>query len=442
MRLTRLPMTRLPVILFAAAGLLLAGGLAPVALRTGGSGSQLVSVPGHGTTTSRLAVAIANYQDRLRTVPADWGTWARLGSAYIEQARVTGDPTYYPRGEGALRRSLELSTTTNWQAMVGLGSLANARHDFHTALSWGRRAEAVNPAAGSVHGVIADALTQLGDAPAARAATQRMLDVDPGVASFTRASYDFEQHGQTTQARAALERAAADATDSADLAYCRYYLGELAFNNGDPAAAVVSYDAGLRADPTYQPLRAGRARAYLALGRTAEALRDYDLAVRALPLPHLVAEYGDALTATGDTAAARRQYDLRVAQQRLFTEAGMTDHLADAVYLADHGSPAEALNAARTEWAARRHVLVADALAWALHRNGQDREALQYAMQTTALGWNNATFLYHRGAIHHALGDTVQARRDLSAALAINPHFDPLQAPVARQLLDTLGGPA
>lgn len=435
-------MRRLPVVLVVAAGLLFAGGVTPVALRTGSSGSSLVAFPAKGTQVSRLAAAIANYQERLRVVPADWATWARLGSAYVEQARVTGDPSYYPRGEGALRRSLELSATTNWQAMVGLGALSNARHDFTTALSWGRQAEAINPAAGSVHGVIADALTQLGDAPAARAATQRMLDVDPGVASFTRASYDFEQHGQTAPARAALERAAADATDPADLAYCRYYLGELAFNNGDPAAAVASFGAGLRADPGYQPLRAGRARAYLALGRTAEALRDYDLAVRALPLPHLVAEYGDALTATGDTDAARRQYDLRAAQQRLFAEAGMTDHLADAVFLADHGRPADALTAARAEWAARKHVLVADALAWALHRNGQDREALQYAMQTTALGWNNATFLYHRGVIHHALGDTAQARRDLSAALAVNPHFDPLQAPVARHLLDTLGGPA
>lgn len=82
----------------------------------------------------------------------------------------------------------------------------------------------------------------------------------------------------------------------------------------------------------------------------------------------------------------------------------------------------------------------ADALAWALHRNGRDTEALDHATNATRLGWRNAAFLYHRGVIHHALGDDKQARHDLAEALGINPHFDVLQAPIARQLLTSLGG--
>nr|BFE72957.1 hypothetical protein GCM10020092_062580 [Actinoplanes digitatis] len=43
--------------------------------------------------------------------------------------------------------------------------------------------------------MLADAHTQLGDAAAATAAVQRMLDLRPGLAAYARASYDLEQRG-------------------------------------------------------------------------------------------------------------------------------------------------------------------------------------------------------------------------------------------------------
>jgi Flp pilus assembly protein TadD len=87
-------------------------------------------------------------------------------------------------------------------------------------------------------------------------------------------------------------------------------------------------------------------------------------------------------------------------------------------------------------------VLVADALAWALHVNGRDAEALGYTRQATALGEKNAVFLFHRGMIERSLGQRDEARRDLSDALRINPHFSVPQAPVARAALAALGGAA
>jgi Flp pilus assembly protein TadD len=116
----------------------------------------------------------------------------------------------------------------------------------------------------------------------------------------------------------------------------------------------------------------------------------------------------------------------------------VSDQLGNATFDADHGDPAGALAAARTEWGTRQQVLVADALAWALHRSGDDRDALAYTGKALGLGWRNATFLYHRGVIRHALGDDAGARQDLTEALAVNPHFDVLQAPVAEQLLGSL----
>ena len=49
-------------------------------------------------------------------------------------------------------------------------------------------------------------------------------------------------------------------------------------------------------------------------------------------------------------------------------------------------------------------------------------------------------FRYHKGMIEKALGRAGDARRDLSAALHLNPHFSALHAPLAKAALASLGG--
>ena len=60
---------------------------------------------------------------------------------------------------------------------------------------------------------------------------------------------------------------------------------------------------------------------------------------------------------------------------------------------------------------------------------------MRAANRALALGTEDAGFLFHRGAIEAALGDRSAARRDLAHALAVNPQFSILQAPIARRLL-------
>jgi tetratricopeptide (TPR) repeat protein len=403
-----------------------------------GSGRPAPPSPPTSGAADALSRAIAQQQARLRASPGDYSGWAALGAAYVQQARVTADPSYYPKAEGALRRSLALNTAANDGAMTGMGSLENARHDFAAARSWARRALTINASSAPAYGVLGDALTQLGDAAGATAAIQRMVDLKPGVGSFARASYDLEQRGDVANARALLTRALADATDRSDLAFCHQYLGELAFNNGDPGSAAHEYALGLVADPSYTPLLEGKAKAEAALGRTADAVRDYTTLVDTVPQPQYVVELGELLQATGQRAAADAEYALLATELRLFAAAGVTDDLTPAEFYADHGDPPGALAHARAEWGRRKNVLVADALAWALHANGRDAEALPYARAATRFGWRNALFAYHRGMIENALGQRSAARADLAAALAVNPHFNPLAAPIARRTVDGL----
>ncbi|MGH3870421.1 MAG: tetratricopeptide repeat protein [Pseudonocardiaceae bacterium] len=387
-----------------------------------------------------LSRSIAAAQKRLLDNPGDAVTLAALGSAYVERARVTADPSYYQRAQAALDRSMAVQPGGNAGALIGLGSLANARHDFAAARDLAQRARDLQPATAAGYGVLADALTQLGDAPGASAAIQRMLDLRPGIASFTRASYDFELHGRVDDARYALEQALADSTGPETIAFCRYYLGELAFNAGDLDAAAAQYERGLVAAPKDVALRQGRAKVAVARGDLDQALLDYAKVTNRVPLPQYVQEYGELLESAGRIDAAKRQYTLFTQQQRLYESAGSVDDLAVAQFAADHGDPAEALRRAEAEWQRRQSVLVADAMAWALHVNGRDAEALTFADRAGALGGRNATVAYHRGMILASLGRRTQAQQQLAGALAINPYFSVLQAPRARAALAGLTG--
>jgi tetratricopeptide (TPR) repeat protein len=321
-----------------------------------------------------------------------------------------------------------------------MGALANARHDFAAARDWGEKAKALLPHTAEVYGVLTDAHTQLGDTEAATDALQRMLDLKPGVSSFTRAAYEFELHGRVEDARMALDRALADAADPADIAFCRYRLGELAFDGGDLDTATRHYDAGLRVAPEDAPLLQGRTKVAAARGRTAEALAGYEDLVSRLPEPQYLHEYAVLLTAAGEPEAAERQYALIAQQQRLQAASGASDDLDASLVAADRGDAAEALRLAQAEWSRRQPVFVADALAWALHLNGRDAEALVYADQAARTGWRNATFSYHRGMILAGLGRDADAVTALTEALRINPHFSPVDTRTARATLADLRG--
>lgn len=389
----------------------------------------------------QLGSTIARAQQTLQAKPADWQTWAVLGSAYVQQARATADPSYYPKSDGALQKSLELHPDGNDAALTGMGALANARHEFAQAADLARQAQAVNAYSSTSYGVLADALIQLGDYDGATAAAQQMLDLKPGLSSFTRASYDLELHGRTDEARAVLQRALADSTDPLDIAFCHTYLGQLAFNLGDLDGAEAEYTAGLALTPDEPNLLLGVARVQAARGETDAAVAGYQHVVDLRPLPEYLVEFGQLLESLGRTDEAGAQYALYRTAQQLFASNGVRDSLTGALLDANRGLADSAVSQAEQEWAARQNIDAADALAWALHAAGRDAEALPYAQRATALGTRNASFLYHRGIIEQALGMAPQGRATLTSALATNPHFSPLFVPLAQQALTVLGGP-
>jgi tetratricopeptide (TPR) repeat protein len=322
---------------------------------------------------------VAALQARLRQVPDDWRAQAALGLAYVQQARVTADPSYYPKAQGILQASLTTQPTDNADALVGLAALAAARHDFSAALDFAERARAIEPHDANVQGVVGDALVELGRYREAFHAYQTMVDMRPDTASLARVSYARELLGDVRGAIAAMRRARTFAFSPSDRAWTSYQLGELFFAQGRLHWAAGAYHEGTRLDPTYVPSFAGLAKVAWARGDVPRAIAGYEDVVGRLPAPEYVIALGDLYAVTGDRASAVREYELVRAEARLFRANGVNTDLELALFDADHHNPADALHAAGAEWGRRRSIHVADALAWALYKSGEFDRAAVYS---------------------------------------------------------------
>ncbi|HEY3211049.1 MAG TPA: tetratricopeptide repeat protein [Actinomycetota bacterium] len=391
--------------------------------------------------TGSLSNIIANLQERLRTVPTDWRSYADLGLAYVQQARVTADPSYYPKAEAVLSRSLKLHGIENFNALTGMAALSAARHDFSGALSWGERAVAANPYSAQAYAVVGDAQIELGRYEQAFRTLQKMIDLKPELSTYARVSYGWELQGNSSNATRAMELALHAAATPTDAAWASNQLGDLYWNRGRLAEAERWYRRAIASDPSFIPSHAGLARVEAAEGKTDRAIRDLSWVVDRYPSPEYVIALGDLYAVTGRPEEAARQYALVRAEERLLRAGGVNVDLEIALFDADHGVDlANGLAAARMEWTRRRSVHVADALAWELYENGRHAEALQYANQAVRLGTRNALFFFHRGMIERALGKLLAARRDLAVAIEINPHFSILWSERAAKVLAALGG--
>ncbi|MFE3144409.1 tetratricopeptide repeat protein [Streptomyces scopuliridis] len=360
---------------------------------------------------------------RTEAYPDDPAVWTGLARAEIERARTTLDAGPLDTADRALRRSVALDSGSNYGAVTGQGMLANARHEFTEARDHALRATRMAPDRPDAYAVLADAEIQLGHYPAARTAVQRLLDIAPAGAAYSRAAYDLEINGRPEDAAIALQRAVDSAETQDERAFAESRLGDLLWSGGDLDGAERHYRRALDAVPAYPYGQAGIARSTAARGRTDTAREMYGKLVERTPLPQFLLEAVELRRASGDPEQGGEGAAL-AAQVRLARADGspVDPHLA--LYAADHGDPEVAVELMRREWKHTRNVIVADTLGWALHRAGRDAEALTYARRATDTGWRNALFRYHRGAIEQKLG-MAEAAGHLREAAAINPYFSP-----------------
>jgi tetratricopeptide (TPR) repeat protein len=380
------------------------------------------------------ASLIADLQSRLRVTPKDEHSYTLLGLAYQQRARETGDPSWYSKSEGVLRRALAIDSK-DYLAVGGLGSLALSRHRFRDALTLGRQARDLNPYSARTYGVIGDALVELGRYPEAFHAFDKMNALRPSLSSYARVSYGRELIGHTAAAIKAMKLAVDAASGAAEpSAWTHVQLGKLYFGHGRIAEAEREYRYALRIFPGYPYGLDALSQAVAARGDYRGAITLERRAVDAIPLPQYVAALGDLYRMTGRPVLARRQYALIGAIERLLHANGVKTDLEIALFQVDHGiALRHALQRARIARAARPSIDGDDVLAWALARNGRCVEALPHSRAALRLGTQDALKFFHRGYIERCLGHDGVAKSWFSRALALNPHFSLLWSPMAKR---------
>jgi tetratricopeptide (TPR) repeat protein len=405
-------------------------------------GAAIVAPPASAETPADRS--IRRYQRLLGRKPADADLLYRLGDAYIQKSRETGDPGYLDRAEQALRASLRIAPGRSG-ALRHLAYVLYQRHEFAEAATQAQRAVALDPADSHAWGVLGDARLEVGMYEEAETAYRRMLEAGGDLYSHARAAALRTVRGDPRGAIALLEQAIAlgraHGRPAESIAWTEWQLGAERFALGDLGGAERAYRDALATYPGYHRALAGLAQVRAAQGRDPEAVALYRQAIAVIPQPDYVAALGDVYARLGRADAARQQYDLVEYIGRLSALNRVLYSRELATFYLDHDRKVDAaLALARRELEVRRDLYAHDLLAWALYRNGEFREARAAMQEALRHGTVDARLFYHAGLIERALGQDAEARDYLRRALETNPHFHLLHAAEARRILAELDG--
>ena len=387
-------------------------------------------------------------EDRVKRDPEDFIAHNKLAGQYLQRLRETGDVSYLSLATKAAHASLAtLPLEQNTGGLTALAQVEYTSHDFVAAREHALQLTKLEPGKSYPYQMLGDALLELGEYDKAELAFHQMEQLG-GIQGLTRVAIEQRLarlavlRGDASGAQRHFSNAltmalALPAPPRETVAWCHWQLGETAFGIGDYAEAERHYRDALTTFPDYFRALASLGRVRAAQQDLAGAIEQYEHAVRIIPDPSFVAALGDLYELVGREKDAVAQYSLVEKIGRLNELNGALYNRQLALFYADHDlKPEEAYANASREYAVRRDIYGADALAWTALKAGKIVEAQAAIKDALRLRTKDARLFDHAGMIARAAGDVKNARNYLQRALTLSPQFDPLQAAIARRALE------
>src|SRR5947208_15681481 len=107
-----------------------------------------------------------------------------------------------------------------------MASVCGTRHEFEESIAWARKALAVDPESRDAYGLLGDAAVEMGRYDEAYRDYQKMLDLRPDLASYSRGAHLLYLTGSTTRALALMRKAIeAGSPYGENVAWCHAQLG-------------------------------------------------------------------------------------------------------------------------------------------------------------------------------------------------------------------------
>ncbi len=371
---------------------------------------------------------IVELQERVRLSPAQGPYLERLGWAFVEKARISGDAGFYTLAEQAAR-ALDQAAPGDPAGLLLLGHVRHTQHRFAEAEEIGRRLTGLREAPFD-HALLGDALMEQGKLEEAVAVYQKMVDLRPGLQTYSRVAHlrwlkgDLE--GALALMREAVNAGGAGAKEATAWALTRRAGYE--WQSGMLPEARASVQAALEFVPGYAPALLMEGRILLGAGRAGEAVRPLQEAAKLSPLPEYLWTLSEALRASDRATEAQSVED--ELQKR-----GGDDARTYSLFLATRGSnPARALALAEAELRERQDVFTRDALAWSLYSNGRPQEARAEMEKALREGTRDGRLFLHAAVIAASMQETAVAERHLAEARL----FAPMLLPSEQKALEDL----
>ncbi len=404
------------------------------------SGGTAVPPPSASQQAAARNQRTTFFEGRVASDPFDVTSLNILATEYLQRARETGDLGDYNRADTASGRSAAI-LPDYFGSVLAAAATRNALHDFAGSLALAAHAVDLRPGQGSAFAIRGDDYVALGRYQEAGSDYQKMLELEPGLFAFSRLAYFSFLKADTLNAEDFWKQAIASVQGLPieNEAYVRVQLGLFYFDRGDLDKADAEVQKALKAYPSYVHGIAARAKIEAARGQFDAAIADYTGVVQRQPLVEYVIALGETYQAAGLAVDAGREFDLVGAIDKLYRANGINTDVALSVFYSNHNlSLSQALRMAQDGYHAAPGIYAADALAWALFKNGRAAEAAPYAEEALRLGTPDASLLYHAGLIQKALGNDARAIDLLDRSQRSNPHVSLVQAPIAAQALSEL----
>ena len=365
-----------------------------------------LGAPGVSTSREGLDRRIAEMEARLAKDKDDVSAAVLLSDALIRQSRVGGDSGAILRAEQALRQALR-EAPNSYDVLRMQGSLLLSQHKFRDALVVAEKCRALRPADAINYGILGDAHLELGEYDEAFDAFDRMMQLRPSAAAYSRVAYARELQGDLKGALESM-KLAADATEGGDveaIAWHHAQVGDLYLQLDRPSDAMREFATASQAFPGHPFAVTGYAKSLEAIGKRGEALALLEDLVKASPTPDVYAYLGDLLSGMGRRDESERHYALAEAAWR--SDAPEPKNLAR--FLAERGRKIdEAVQIAEAAAVSRRDIFTQDALAWAYFKAGRLGDAQRAIALARRTGSRDRDILRHAAAIQEQAGQARQ----------------------------------
>ena len=367
---------------------------------------------------------------KIKADPSDIKSALALTNAYIMEARISGNISYYDKAAMKTVENVLAQEPANYEALMLKALIQLSQHHFADGLATATTAVNINPNNAFVYGLLVDANVEMGNYDAALAAADKMVTIRPDLRSYSRIAYLREIYGDYPGAVSAMKLAVQAGVPSEESTeWCRTQLGRLYENMGDINKASFQYNLSVAARPGYAYALAG-------LGRIASYEKKYDSAIYYYQQSqNMVSDLGVkenlaiAYSNAGQTEKANALNKEVIDEMNKNAQMNIDDptigHYSDKelayAYLQNKNYD-KALEHALAEYNRRsKNIDVNETMAWVYYNRNEIDKALPYLNAAFVTHSKNPMLLCTAGLIYAKMGNKEKGKMMLGLGLQHDP---------------------